>query len=155
MRFDEGKQAGWAESDGTKWQVFYCAWLPGRVAGYLAKRHTPEICLQATGLKMASGPTLTLITVKGVEMPVRSYVFETAGGPIQVFQCRWEAGADNSAYVQQESARYNLIRAIWAGRGNKGQQVFEIIITGMNDPVQAQAAMVRQLEKMITVSPAR
>jgi exosortase len=151
LRFDEGKQAAWTESDGTLWQVFYCSWLPGRVAGYLAKRHTPEICLQATGLKMVSGPELTMMNVHGVELPVRSYVFETAGGPINVFHCRWEAGADESAYVQHESARFNLVRGIWAGRGNKGQTVLEIIITGVDDPAQARAALIRQLDKLIKV----
>ncbi len=152
LRFDEGKQVAWTEADGTRWQVFYSSWLPGRVAGYLAKRHTPEICLTAAGIKLLSGPELTMMNVHGVELPVRSYVFETAGGPINVFHCRWEAGVDESAYVQHESARFNLIRGIWAGRGNKGQKVLEIIISGMDDPAQARAALVRQLEKMITVS---
>ena len=45
LRFDEVKQAAWNEPDGTQWEAFYFSWLPGRVAGYLAKRHTPEICL--------------------------------------------------------------------------------------------------------------
>ena len=151
LRYDEGKEAEWSEADGTRWQVFYCSWLPGRVAGYLAKRHTPEICLQATGLKMVSGPELTMMNVHGVELPVRSYVFEAAGGPINVFHCRWEAGEGNSAYVEHESARFNLIRGIWAGRGTHGQKVLEIILTGMDDPVQARAAMVRQLEDLIQV----
>ena len=122
------------------------------MAGYLAKRHTPEICMQATGVKLVSGPELTMMNVHGVELPVRSYVFETAAGLINVFHCRWEAGADESAYVQHESARFNLVRGIWTGRGNKGQKVLEVIITGMDDPAQARAALVRQLEKLITVS---
>jgi exosortase len=152
LQFDEGKQAEWTESDGTQWQAFYFNWLPGRVAGYLAKRHTPEICLQATGLKMRAGPALTMMKVHGVELPVRSYVFESGSGLLQVFHCRWEAGAGESAYAQHESARFNLIRAIWAGRGNHGQKVLEIIITGMDDSGQAKAALMRQLEKLIAVS---
>ena len=153
LRFDEGKEAEWAEADGTRWQVFYCSWLPGRVAGYLAKRHTPETCLQATGLKMVSGPELTMMNVHGVELPVRSYVFDTAGGPINVFHCRWEAGVENSTYVEHESARFNLIRGIWAGRGNKGQKVLEIIISGYEDSEQAKQALGRELEKMIKIVP--
>jgi exosortase len=151
LRFDDGRQAGWTESDGTQWQAYYFNWLPGRVAGYLAKRHTPEICLQATGLKMRAGPELTMMKVHGVDLPVRSYVFETPNGLLQVFHCRWEAGADESAYTQHESGRFNLMRAIWAGRGNQGQKVWEIIIAGMNDSGQAKAALKRQLEKLITV----
>ncbi len=151
LRFDEGKEAGWSEADGTRWQVFFCSWLPGRVAGYLAKRHTPEACLTATGQKLLSGPKLTMMNVHGVELPVRSYVFETEDGVVQVFHCRWEAGVENNTYVEHESARFNLIRGIWAGRGNKGQKVLEIIISGMDDPAQAQAALVSQLEKLIKV----
>jgi exosortase len=151
LRFDEAKQAAWSESDGTQWEAFYFSWLPGRVAGYLAKRHTPEICLTATGVKLLSGPKLTMMNVHGVELPIRSYVFETEEGVIQVFHCRWEAGVGREAYVEHESARYNLVRAIWAGRGNKGQKVLEFIITGMDDPEQAKQALARQLEKLIKV----
>jgi exosortase len=139
------------QSDGTQWEAFYFSWLPGRVAGYLAKRHTPEICLAATGIKLLSGPTLTMMNVHGVELPIRSYVFQTEEGIIQVFHCRWEAGVGSEAYVEHESARYNLVRAIWAGRGNKGQKVLEFIISGMDDPEQAKQALSRQLEKLIKV----
>ena len=72
-------------------------------------------------------------------------------GVIQVFQCRWEAGADPDAYVEHESARFNLIRAIWAGRGDKGQKVLEFIISGMDDPEQAKQALERELDKLIVV----
>ena len=151
LRFDEFKQAAWAEPDGTQWEAYYFNWLPGRVAGYLAKRHTPEICLTATGLKMISGPKLTMMNVHGVELPIRCYQFQTPEGVIQVFHCRWEAGEANDAYATHESARYNLIRAVWAGRGNKGQKVLEVIITGMDDPDEAKQALARELDKLIKV----
>jgi hypothetical protein len=154
LRFDDFKQAAWSESDGTRWEAFYFNWLPGRVAGYLAKRHTPEICLTATGIKLISGPKLTMINVHGVELPIRSYEFQTPEGVIQVFHCRWEAGAGSDTYVQHESARYNLVRAVWAGRGNQGQKVLEVIISGMDDPEQAKQALARELEKMIVVEGA-
>src|SRR5208282_222716 len=104
LRFDEAKQAAWSESDGTQWEAFYFSWLPGRVAGYLAKRHTPEICLAATGLKLLSGPKLTMMNVHGVVLPIRSYVFQTEGGIIQVFHSRWEAGVGSDTHVTHESA---------------------------------------------------
>jgi len=151
LRFDTGKQAEWTESDGTQWQGFYFSWSPGRVAGYLAKRHTPEICLTASGLTLLSGPKLTMINVHGVELPIRSYVFQTGDGVIQVFHCRWEAGAGKDTYVDHESARYNLIRAIWTGRGDQGQKVLEFVISGMDDPEQANQALARELEKLIKV----
>jgi exosortase/archaeosortase family protein len=151
LRFDEGEQGTWNESDGTVWSAFYFGWRPGRVAGYLAKRHTPEICMPAEGLKLVAGPELMLTKVNGVELPMRHYVFGTGGNALQVFQCRWEEGMGKEAYVQHESARFNLLRGIWAGRGIHGQKVIEIIVSGCEDSEQAKQALVRQLEKMIKV----
>jgi exosortase len=151
LRFDKGQQAEWTEPDGTQWQGFYFSWVPGRVAGYLAKRHTPEICLTASGLTLLSGPKLTMMDIHGVELPIRSYVFQTGEGVVQVFHCRWEAGAGKDTYVDHESARYNLIRAIWAGRGDQGQRVLEFVISGIDDPEQAKQALARELEKLIKV----
>ena len=149
--FDQGKQGEWQEPDGTLWQAFYYNWLPGRVAGYLAKRHTPDICLTATGLKMVSGPELMVLDVNGVELPMRHYVFDSSNGPLQVYQCQWQAGMGKDSYTADESSRFNLIRGIWAGRGNKGQKVLEIVTTGYDDPVPAKTALVRELANLIQV----
>ena len=151
LRFDDGRQGQWNESDGTVWQAFYYDWLPGRVAGYLAKRHTPEICMTAVGYTIRSGPELMMINIHGIDLPVRRYVFDTASGPLNVYQCRWEAGAGKEAYVAQESARYNLIRAVWAGRGNHGQKVLEVVVSGFTDPETARQALVKQLDKLVKV----
>jgi exosortase len=151
LRFDDGKQAAWSEPDGSRWQAFYFNWSPGRVAGYLAKRHTPEICLPAAGCKLVSGPKLTVTNVKGVELPIRSYVFDSENGPLYVFQSRWEAGARKNSYTESESSRFNLLRGIWAGRGDKGQKVIEIVVAGMNSPEQASTAFAHQLEELVVV----
>jgi len=151
LRYDEGREATWTAADGTFWQAFYFDWRAGRVAGYLAKRHTPEICLPAMGLQLESGPTLNFVNVHGVDLPVRSYVFANENSRVQVFHCRWEAGAGREAYVQNDSARYNLVRAVWTGRGDRGQKVFEIIISGLIDPQLAWQEMTNQLDRMVVV----
>lgn len=151
LRFDEGKKGEWRESDGTEWQAFYFNWLPGRVAGYLAKRHTPDICMTATGFKMDAGPELSVIKVNNLQLPVRHYVFDSSSGPLQVYQCHWEAGMGTDTFTADESSRFNLIRGVWAGRGNQGQKSLEIIISGYNDPKLAQEALVRQLSNLIVV----
>jgi hypothetical protein len=150
LRFDDGRQGEWQDSDGTLWQVFYFDWLPGRVAGYLAKRHTPDICLPATGLTMTAGPTLTILHIDHLQLPMRSYTFSGPDGPLQVFQCHWEPGRDSEAYAD-ESSRFNLIRGVWTGRGDKGQKVIEVILTGYTDQQTAKEALVRELQKLIKV----
>lgn len=150
LRFDDGRQGQWQESDGTFWQAYYFDWFPGRVAGYLAKRHTPDVCLPAAGLTMSAGPTLTVLDINNLKLPFRSYVFTGPGGPFQVFQCHWEPGIDKETYAH-ESSRFNLIRGVWAGRGNKGQKVIEIVITGYKDSDAAREALVRVLQKMVKI----
>lgn len=152
LRFDDGKQASWTESDGTQWAAFYFNWKPGRVAGYLAKRHTPEICMPATGRQMLSGPELMVLKIHGLDLPVRRYRFGPDGNSLHVYHCRWEAGATPDSFVTQESARYNLIRAIWAGRGNQGQKIIEFIISGTEDPEAAKTMLIHRLEELIQVS---
>jgi hypothetical protein len=151
LRFDDGMDGQWQDPDGTSWQAFYFNWKPGRVAGYLAKRHTPDICLTATGLKMISGPELMVLDVNQVELPMRHYVFESSSGLLQVYQCHWQAGMGKDSYTVDESSRFNLIRGVWAGRGNHGQKVLEIIISGIDDPERAKQALVRQLDTLIKV----
>jgi exosortase len=151
LRFDEGQKGRWREADGTDWQAFYFAWQPGRVAGYLAKRHTPDICITAAGLKQVGETELTLMTVGKVVLPMRHYVFETSGGLLQVYQCHWEAGLPADAYTAEESARFNLIRGVWAGRGNHGQKVLEVILAGYANADQAKAALEQRLNQLIKV----
>ncbi len=153
LQFDEGQKGEWQEPDGTTWQAFYFNWKPGRVAGYLAKRHTPDICLTATGLKMTAGPKLTMLDVHGIYLPMRCYTFDSPSGPLQVFQCHWEAGLDKDSYTADESSRFNLIRGIWAGRGNKGQKVLEVVVTGYDDQQKAFQALVHELDTLIKVEP--
>ncbi|HTR40304.1 MAG TPA: exosortase/archaeosortase family protein [Pseudomonadales bacterium] len=150
LRFDDGKQGQWQAADGTFWQAYYFDWLPGRVAGYLAKRHTPDVCLPAVGLTMTSGPALTILDVNGLKLPFRSYVFTGPGTTLQVFQCHWEPGIKDETYAN-ESSRFNLIRGIWAGRGNKGQKVIEIVMTGYKNSDDAREALASELQKMIKV----
>jgi hypothetical protein len=100
---------------------------------------------------MAAGPELMVMHVNGVVLPMRHYVFDSSSGPLQVYQCHWEAGMGEDTYTADESARFNLIRGIWAGRGNRGQKVLEIIIMGYDKPELAKQALISQLDHLIKV----
>jgi exosortase len=151
LRFDEAHQGRWMETDGTSCQAFYFGWKPGRVAGYLAKRHTPDICLTATGLRMIAGPTLKVMKVRGVDLPMRHYTFEGPAGLFQVFQCHWEAGVDNAQATAAASSRFNLIRGIWAGRGNQGQKVLQVVVSGVQSPAESEKILGQLLDQIIKV----
>ncbi len=153
LQFDEGKNGQWQTADGHNWQSFYFEWRPGRVAGYLAKRHTPDVCLTASGLQLLSGPELMVENVDGVDLPFRHYVFRSSEGVVQVYQCHWEAGLDKRYFTADESSRMNLIRGVWAGRGNKGQKVLELILWGYDNADLAKKAFEAGLKTLIKVEP--
>ena len=151
LRFDSGKKGQWDGRDGRSWEVFYFNWKPGRVAAYLAKRHTPDICMTAVGYKMVKNSNLFMLKVKGIDLPIRHYVFDSSDGKLQVYQCRWDADERMNNYTADESSRFNLIRGVWAGRGDKGQKVIEVIISGCANAQQGRQALQRELPRLITL----
>ena len=68
-----------------------------------------------------------------------------------VFQCRWEAGEAIDSYVKQESARFNLVRGVWAGRGTHGQKVLELTTAGYPNAAEAKAGLYHELERIVSV----
>lgn len=151
LRYDDGVEGDWENSQGIHFHGFYFDWHPGRVAGYLAKRHTPEICLAATGMKLKKGPDLFVASVNGISLPIRQYEYEVGGSMMHVFHSRWEAGTDPTKAAQYESTRFNLIRGIWGGRGKYGQKVIEILISGEMTSSQARTVLIHELDTMIKV----
>ena len=151
LRFDDGGSGTWREQDGTRWQAFYFQWSPGKVAGYLAKRHTPEACLTGLGYRLRSASEVKFFAIDRLRLPFRHYVFDVGPWRVHVFHCRWEQGVDERSYVTEEPSAYNLFRGIWRGRGNLGQKVLQVAVWGMDEADQAEAAVVRQLEGLVKV----
>jgi len=152
LQFDEGRQAEWWEAGGIRWQAFYLHWFPGRAAGYLAKRHTPEICLPSAGLSLGSASELMLWDVHGLRLPFRKYVFTDGQQTVHVFHCRWEEGVRPEAYIVEGPTLYSRIRGVWAGRGNLNQKVLELAVWGIDDAQEAEASALRQLDRLVQVA---
>jgi hypothetical protein len=79
-------------------------------------------------------------------------VFEQNGYPDYVLYCRWEDRSSQDISVGEESSRAARVRSVWTGRGNGGQRVLEVAIRGVLDQQEAEAALVRELEKLIKVA---
>ena len=74
LRYDEGFNAGWLGVDGLRWQVIFLRWNPGKIAVHLARSHTPQACLPATGRHILSTSEIRLLDVGGLRLPFRHYV---------------------------------------------------------------------------------
>ncbi|MEA3212780.1 MAG: hypothetical protein QOE70_5837 [Chthoniobacter sp.] len=141
LAYDEGHEAGWAEPDGSRWQMFAFKWHPGRTASISARWHRPEICLPATGRTLlAEHPALT-IAVGDLRIPFRVYEFDDQGRPLHVFFCLWEeANRDFNQHVRQDASRLSRLQRVAAGQRNLGQQSLEVIVAGMGTRAAAETA---------------
>ncbi len=155
LRYDEGLNGSWQTDNGTHWQAIFLRWNPGRIAVHLAKSHTPEVCLTAAGRQLESRSELSVISVHGVELPFLSYVTKDEMGPLHVFYCLWEDRAGPHAFGTTELTYANRLAPVLAGQRNCGQRSLEIAIAGIPDLGDAQAALARELEKIIELTAPR
>ncbi len=155
LRYDEGLIGSWQTADGTHWQAIFLRWNPGSIAVHTAKSHTPEVCLTAAGRKLGPRPELRVIPVHGVALPFLSYVTNDEMGPLHVFYCLWEDRAGTQTFGTTELSYANRLAPVLAGHRNCGQRSLEIAVAGINDPIESQAALVRELERLIELTAPR
>ncbi|MEY2438741.1 MAG: hypothetical protein QOI34_126, partial [Verrucomicrobiota bacterium] len=152
LRYDDGGGATWNGSDSHHWMMYFFRWLPGHTAALFVKIHRPDICLPASGLTMIRDDGIRLLTMNGVNLPVRSYRFDDHGVPLHVLYCYWDARSSyenvNSATEEDWTARGRL-RAAWRGRREIGAQMLELVVWGYEDQGEGEAALHRQLAQII------
>jgi exosortase len=149
LRYNEGGGGDWF-ADGHNWSMYFFKWLPGRTAGLFIKNHRPDICLPASGLTQRGGVQNKLLTVNGVPLPIRAYVFENAGRPLHVFYCYWDGTPPTPGMLDQENwTASGRLEAVKRGKRDVGTQMLEIVAWGYDDPAKAEAAAVEQLRQII------
>jgi hypothetical protein len=130
--------------------VYLLEWFPGRLASYFANRHRPEVCMTAAGYEMVSDPEERVLQVNGLELPFKRYTFKDRGSRLYVFYCAWESNPVSSEPSASPSKVYDVLRGSWVNRADLGRQVLEIAASGFSDGLEAEAALTRQLTKLIS-----
>jgi exosortase len=149
LRYNEGGGGDWF-AEGHNWSMYFFKWLPGRTAGLFIKNHRPDICLPASGMTQRGGVQNKLLTVNGVPLPIRTYVFENAGRPLHVFFCYWDGTPPTPAMVDQENwTASGRLDAVMRGKRDVGTQMLEIVAWGYDDAAKAEAAAIEQLRQII------
>jgi hypothetical protein len=152
LRYNQGGGATWQTSDGHRWMMYFFRWFPGRTAALFIKIHRPDICLPASGLTMSRDDGIRLITINGVNLPIRSYRFDDHGMPLHVFYCYWDARSSyenvKTATEEDWTARGRL-RAAFRGRREIGAQMLELVVWGYEEDGEAKEALQRQLVETI------
>jgi hypothetical protein len=130
--------------------MYFFKWLPGRTAGLFIKNHRPDICLPASGMTQRGGVQNKLLTVNGVPLPMRSYVFENAGQKLHVFYCYWDGTPPEAGMLDQENwTASGRLDAVKRGKRDVGTQMLEIVAWGYDDAAKAEQAALEQLRQII------
>lgn len=155
LRNDAEVNAFWRAPDGTHWQGTFLRWNPGKAATYLARGHTPEVCLSAAGGDLKSQSDLKYVRVAGLELPVRFYRVAQGDNMLDVLYCLWEDRAqqrDFGTLLPDYSVRFAAVRA---GHRLQGQRSLELAVRGYADAQEAEAALTRQFTNIIRPPPAK
>lgn len=143
MRFDESAEADWTDANGRDWKGFYFRWFPattvyGRMKVALAKRHTPDVCLQAHGWRLRSELAARTVPVgQGLNLPFRRFMFEQDGQTLYVFFAVVEDRLDAGAPGVPGFSHWDRIRAAVDGSRNFGERSVEVAATGFNSSDEA------------------
>ncbi len=151
LRYDEGINAGWIGPEGCRWQVIFLRWNPGKIAVHLARTHTPQSCLPASGRQILAVSEVRLLNVGGLSFPFRHYVAEDRGRPLHIFYCLWEDRAPHPDVRGAGLSLRNRLEPVLAGRRNLGQRSLEVAVWGIQDGKEAEAALVNQIKVLVSV----
>ena len=152
LRYDEGINAVWEEGDGTHWQAIFFRWNPGRTAAHLAKSHTPDACMRATGRTVVPAPDLKWFNVQGLQLPFRSYLVEEGGHQLHVFYCHWEDRGQEQGFQRTHLTYGTRLEHVLAGRRHLGQRSLELIFWGLPKEQKVEELVQAQLEKLLRVA---
>jgi hypothetical protein len=154
---DQTCAAIWDDDMGAHWKAFFLEWLPRRSrTALLAQVHRPEVCLPSTGLTEAGSRRTLRISVAGFDLTFKSLHFrDPRGADAFVFYCPWEIipGEPGRNAVFSDSTRTTSFRRAWQRERVIGQQVIELIVTGMSSREGAEASLRGQLGVLITEAP--
>jgi exosortase len=151
LKYDQGATGSWTEADGTQWSAYCFRWRAGDpTARMSALGHRPEYCLTGSGHELKANLGIKFVPVSGLELPFRTYLFESAERPLQVFFCLWQDGAEKQAGFSP-SKYADRLRATLEGRRGLGQQTLEIICSGYTGIADADQAVRERLPQLLRI----
>ena len=150
LRYNEGGGGAWKSEDGHSWNMYFFRWLPGRTAGLFVRNHRPDICLPASGMTQRGGVQNKVLTVNGIPLPIRSYVFEDGAEQLHVYYCYWDGSTPESRPADQENWQASgRLEAVRRGKRDIGTQMLEIVAFGYDNDAAAEEAVREQLSRVV------
>jgi exosortase len=150
LRYDTAKSVAWLDEAGNRWGFMALRWGPDNKNSFIGRGHTPDLCFAGAGWKLVSEPAPVRVTVNGIELPFRRYVFEVGGLTAHAFLTLWDERSPGGR--QETPFAYGLIRRLKAalqGKRHQGLKKLEISITGPASVDEALGLLQQKLGEMI------
>ena len=151
LKYDDGRTACWAEADGSQWSVYCFRWRAGSpTARMSALGHRPEYCMTGSGHTMNADLGTMYLPANGLNLPFRTYIFDSPQQPLYVFFCLWEDGTETQTGFAK-TKYHDRLRSALAGRRGLGQQTLEIIVSGYSNIEAADQEVRERLPDLIRI----
>jgi exosortase len=152
LRYDTAKSVAWQDEAGNRWGFLALRWGPANKNSFIGRGHTPDVCFLGAGWKLVSEPAPVPVTVNGIELPFRRYIFEVGGLTSYAFLALWDERSPGGR--QETPFAYGITRRLKAaaeGKRHQGLKKLEISIIGPSSPEEALGLLQRKLGEMIVV----
>ena len=151
LKYDDGITASWEEVGGSQWSVYCFRWRAGSpTARMSALGHRPEYCMTGSGHTMNADLGTRYLSANGLNLPFRTYIFDSPQQPLYVFFCLWEDGTEKQTGFAK-TKYHDRLRSALAGRRGLGQQTLEIIVSGYSNIEAAEQAVRKRLPDLIRI----
>jgi len=155
LMYDDGLTASWQEADGSQWSVYCFRWRAGSpTARMSALGHRPEYCMTGSGHQMNADLGTRYLPANGLNLPFRTYIFDSPQQPLFVFFCLWQDGTEKQTGFAK-TKYHDRLRSALAGRRGLGQQTLEIIVNGYSNIDAAEQAVRKRLPVLIHIESKR
>jgi exosortase len=89
LRCNHSEAGHWEDDDGVQWSAFFLRWDAGKNSAALAKGHRPDVCLPASGSRLADDFGRTNVAVADLKIPFTHQTFLADSRLLHVFYCLW------------------------------------------------------------------
>lgn len=148
LRYDTAVNSAWQDEAGHQWNVIALRWGPENRNSFIGRGHTPDLCMTSAGWRLASEPPPVNMTVNGVDLFFRRYIFELNATSAQFFLLLWD-GRSPRERQEFNNPLAERLRAAMEGRRHHVLKKLEISLIGNLSPQEALDVLQLQLQQLI------
>lgn len=152
LRYDSAKNVDWQDEAGNQWALISLRWAPGNQNSFIGRGHTPDLCFSGAGFRLCSEPPPVRLTVNGIDLPFRRYIFEVNGNTAYVFLALWDerspAGRQELPLAYDRTSR---LKSMLQGKRHQGLKKLEISLIGPSTPEEAVRVLQERLQTLIAL----